>query len=386
MFKFKHKLYNKINLLIISCLIFSFSLVSKTTFAKDCGCPKYKQAAKQEHMLMKRFFTPEVKQKLQGIKSSSGFTIDDVIKSGQVNSDGSIGVYAGDADSYDKFALLFNPIIKTYHKYDPEQNLNKSDLDYKKLEKLPVLDKSGKYIISTRIRVGRNIDGYALSPAISMQDRKTVETNTKNVLKTFKGKLQGTYYPLDNMKEEDRIKLVKDHFLFKKGDRFLEAAGANRDWPHNRGIFLAKDKKFLTWINEEDHLRIISMEKGGDVYSVFKRLVDAVNLMQKDLKFQYNDRLGYISSCPTNLGTAMRASMHVKLPLISQSKDFKKICEDLGLSVRGIHGEHSDSEGGVYDLSNKRRLGISEVGAVETLYHGVDKLIKMEKDLEQQQA
>ena len=71
--------------------------------------------------------------------------------------------------------------------------------------------------------------------------------------------MAGTYYSLNSMSEEDREQLVEDHFLFKQGDRFLEAAGLNRDWPEGRGIFHNNDKTFLVWINEEDQLRIISM-------------------------------------------------------------------------------------------------------------------------------
>ena len=71
--------------------------------------------------------------------------------------------------------------------------------------------------------------------------------------------MAGTYYPLSGMKEDVRKKLIEDHFLFKEGDRFLEAVGLNRDWPNGRGIFHNTDKTFLVWINEEDQLRIISM-------------------------------------------------------------------------------------------------------------------------------
>lgn len=79
------------------------------------------------------------------------------------------------------------------------------------------------------------------------------------------GDLAGTYYPLSGMSEETRNKLVEDHFLFKKGDRFLEAAGINKMWPQGRGIYHNADKTFLVWVNEEDQLRIISMEKGDIV-------------------------------------------------------------------------------------------------------------------------
>jgi len=95
----------------------------------------------------------------------------------------------------------------------------------------------------------------------------------------------------------------------------LEAAGLNRDWPSGRGIFHNHDKTFLVWLNEEDHLRIISMEKGADIFHVFKRLsYIAVNIEMRGSSFAHDDHLGYITSCPTNLGTGLRASVHIKLP------------------------------------------------------------------------
>jgi creatine kinase/arginine kinase len=122
--------------------------------------------------------------------------------------------------------------------------------------------------------------------------------------------------------------LIADHFLFKQGDRFLEACGLNRDWPEGRGIFHNDNKTFLVWVNEEDQLRIISMQPGADIFAVFSRLSKAASLIEKEAKFAHDDHLGYITSCPTNLGTALRASVHIKLPLLSKHKeDFEKIAD-----------------------------------------------------------
>ena len=101
----------------------------------------------------------------------------------------------------------------------------------------------------------------------------------------------------------------------------MESCGLNRDWPEGRGIFHNKEKTFLVWINEEDQLRIISMQKGADILAVFTRLSIAASEIEKVAKFSQDDRLGYITSCPTNLGTALRASVHVKLPLLAKNKE-----------------------------------------------------------------
>ena len=114
-------------------------------------------------------------------------------------------------------------------------------------------------IKSTRIRVGRNLAGFPLGPGVSREQRLEVEQKVVEACNKFDGELAGKYYSLGSMSEADRKQLIEDHFLFKEGDRFLEACGLNREWPEGRGIFHNNDKTFLVWINEEDQLRIISM-------------------------------------------------------------------------------------------------------------------------------
>jgi len=191
--------------------------------------------------------------------------------------------------------------------------------------------------------------------------------------------LQGTYYPLTGMSKDVQNQLIQDHFLFKEGDRFLQHANACRYWPAGRGIFHNKNKTFLVWVNEEDHLRIISMQQGGNVGAVLDRLIRGVKLIEKIASFSRDERLGWLTFCPTNLGTTVRASVHVAIPKVSARPDFKKICEDMKLQPRGIHGEHTETTGGVFDVSNKARLGVSEFDCVKHMYEGVKKLIEMEK-------
>lgn len=184
------------------------------------------------------------------------------------------------------------------------------------------------------------------------------------------------------MTNEERNQLIEDHFLFKEGDRFLESSGLNRDWPEGRGIFHNKEKTFLIWVNEEDQLRIISMQHGADIASVFQRLSIAATLIEKQTKFSKNEHLGYITSCPTNLGTALRASVHIKLPTLTKKpEELNKIAEFYHLQIRGIHGEHSEKTDGVYDISNMKRLGKSEVELVQEMYEGVKALIDKENML-----
>lgn len=185
------------------------------------------------------------------------------------------------------------------------------------------------------------------------------------------------------MSEQERNQLVEDHFLFKEGDRFLQSSGLNRDWPSGRGIFHNDDKTFLVWVNEEDQLRIISMEKGADILAVFTRLSKAATLIEKEAKFAHDEHLGYITSCPTNLGTALRASVHIKLPLLGKNKkQFQQIADQFHVQIRGIHGEHTETDDGIFDISNVRRLGRSEVDLVQDMYNGVKAMIEAEKQLQ----
>merc|ERR1712176_441781 len=134
-------------------------------------------------------------------------------------------------------------------------------------------------------------------------------------------------------------------------------------------------KTFLMWVNEEDQPRIISMEKGGDVKGVFARLARGIKAVGDAVRaetgkdYACSEQYGYIHSCPTNLGTGMRASVHVDLPgWTAESVDkLKARCEELAVQPRGTKGESGGQTGHTYDISNKHRLGYSEVQLVQVM-------------------
>lgn len=337
------------------------------------------QIESNPNMLMKKYATTEVMEKLLDVVTPHGWTAAKAIQSGIDNPDSNIGVYVGDPESYTMLAPLVDPVILEYHNYD--MSGHKSDFSLEGLS-LENLDPIGQYVVSTRIRVGRNFAKFAFPTAISREDRKAMEAEIKSVFDTLPSDLQGEYHSLEGMSEEVRQQMVNDHFLFKQGDRFLESVGVNRDWPEGRGIFFSHDKKFLVWVSEEDSMRIISMQPGADIAEVFTRLRNALDHINQHIEFAYDDTRGYHTTCPTNLGTAMRASVHIRIPKLSTQENFTQICKDLGLSIRGIHGEHSESSAdGIYDISNKRRLGITEREIYSELYNGVKKLIELESGL-----
>merc|ERR1711936_1359552 len=324
---------------------------------------------------------------LKGIKTkTSGFTLIQAIACAVEFDNQHCGIYAGDWDSYKDFAPVFDPIIQEYHGISANSK-HTSDMDASKINGNIV---EGAPVHSTRIRVGRSIDGFGLSPGITKEQRIGVEKLMSNAVQTFTGELAGKYYPLTGMDEKVRQQLVDDHFLFVSGDRNLTVAGMERDWPEGRGIYHNEAKTFLVWVNEEDQLRIISMEKGGDVKGVFGRLARGIKAVGDCVKaesgkeFMLDEKYGYVHSCPTNLGTGKRASVHCDLPGWTKEgvDKLKARCEELAVQPRGTRGESGGQTGHTYDISNKHRLGYSEVQLVQVMIDGVTTLYK--EDLEWQ--
>merc|ERR1711981_1128274 len=147
-------------------------------------------------------------------------------------------------------------------------------------------------------------------------------------------------------------------------------------------------KTALVWVNEEDHLRIISMEKGFNIRAVFDRfanLVKAVETACKGVgrKLEISDMYGNVLSCPSNCGTGLRASMMIKIPNASKQSNFKAWCAERNLQARGSGGFASDAkDDGIRDVSNVDRMGKDEVKLVNEMIQGVADLIKWEKELE----
>merc|ERR1719341_2806805 len=328
-----------------------------------------------KHSLVAKHVTKGVWEQLKGIKTkTSGFTLIQAIACAVDFDNQHCGIYAGDWDSYKDFAPVFDPIIQEYHGISSDSK-HTSDMDAGKINGNINSDVP---VHSARIRVGRSIDGFGLSPGITKEQRVGVENLMKNATATFTG-----------MDEKVRQQLVDDHFLFVSGDRNLTVAGMERDWPEGRGIFHNAAKTFLLWVNEEDQARIISMEKGGDVTGVFSRLARGIKAVGDSVKaecgkdFALSEQYGYIHSCPTNLGTGMRASVHVDLPgWTKESVDkLKARCEELNVQPRGTRGESGGQTGITYDIPNKHRLGYSEVQLVQKMIDGVNTLVKEDKEL-----
>lgn len=348
--------------------------------------------------LMSKVLTPELFAQLKDVKSNKGYTLSNVIMTGVVTPHLGVGCTAGDEDCWDKFKDLFYPVIKGWHGYDAHTQKHPMDLDPSKLvfsdEQRTIFN---QYVASTRIRAARNISGYSLPPGTTDEDRAAVESVLKQAFDGLTDELAGTYYELGKLSEEQTKFLLERGFLFQipSARNLLTGAGAARSWPNNRGIFHNEAQTALAWVNEEDHCRIISMELGGDIPSVFTRfckLSDALKASAEanGTKLMWNDTLGFMGTCPSNLGTGLRASVMVCLPEFNKLMEgdnhadkelLETVCSAFDLQPRGSAGEHSAAVGAKFDVSNKQRLGFSEVQLVQKMIDGVTKVIELERML-----
>ncbi|NWZ93542.1 KCRM kinase, partial [Nesospiza acunhae] len=353
---------------------------------------------------MAKVLTPALYAKLRDKETPSGFTLDDVIQTG-VDNPGASPKGSPDRPRGPQMVHgVSSPSLgSSVHPWGPRMfhgvsspSLGSSDLD-------------PKYVLSSRVRTGRSIKGYSLPPHCSRGERRAIEKLSVTALNSLEGEFKGKYYPLKAMTEQEQQQLIDDHFLFDKPvSPLLLASGMARDWPDARGIWHNDNKTFLVWVNEEDHLRVISMEKGGNMKEVFRRFCVGLKKIEEIFKkaghpFMWTEHLGYILTCPSNLGTGLRGGVHVRLQHLSQHPKFEEILKRLRLQKRLRHrrkfiitlyfltlvvdrcGVDTAAVGAVFDISNADRLGFSEVEQVQMVVDGVKLMVEMEKKLEQKQ-
>lgn len=348
----------------------------------------------QHNNHMAKVLTLDMYKKLRERATPNGFTIDGVIQTG-VDNPGhpfimTVGCVAGDEESYEVFKELLDPVIEDRHGGYKPTDKHKTDLNSANLKGGDDLDPN--YVLSSRVRTGRSVRGFCLPPHCSRGERRAVEKLSIEALAALSGDLKGKYYALKNMTEAEQQQLIDDHFLFDKPvSPLLLASGMGRDWPDARGIWHNDNKTFLVWVNEEDHLRVISMQKGGNMREVFTRFCTGLTKIETLFKerghaFMWNEHLGYVLTCPSNLGTGLRAGVHVKLPNMSKHAKFEEVLKKLRLQKRGTGGVDTAAVGGVFDISNADRLGFSEVELVQMVVDGVKLLVDMEKRLEKGQS
>jgi len=251
-----------------------------------------------------------------------------------------------------------------------------------------------------RVRVGRNLKQYNLPGMMEKAERIAFE---KTMLAAFEKLVTnpdfgGSIFSLSPdhgegvenpnlISAEKYDELVKAHVLFKDmdADPFLKSAGIASDWPYGRGCYQSEDKACIIWFGEEDQLRIMCMKTGSKLNEVFDRLKVLLDTVESidGIEFAKDDNYGYVTSCPSNLGTGMRASVHIKIPnLTADGTDTKAkaVAKPLGLSVRGTGGEHTAiGADGTVDISPSARLFIKERDIISALYEGIKLLMEEEK-------
>lgn len=334
--------------------------------------------------LLKKHFTEDVKDSLKYKATKLGATLFDVIRIGVENLNTAVGARAADAECYEKFSPLFDPIIEECHGgFAAESKHPASDFGEDRLSELKDLDPEGKFVISTKISCARSVKGFPFSPVLARDDYLRIEDTMKRIFDKFgenNPDLAGTYYRLRDMEKDTEKQHDADNLLFTKNDCLL--AQSNHFWPQGRGIFQNQHKTFLAWVNAADHLRIISLQNGGNIAEVFKRLIDGVKAIESDVPFARSERLGWITSSPDNLGTGIQASVFVKLPKLSAKPEFEKLCGDMKLRVQcaddGQNGQPTNGDA-IYEISNKTSLGLTEFEAVKQMYDGVKQLIELEE-------
>merc|ERR1711970_1127848 len=187
-----------------------------------------------------------------------------------------------------------DPVIDGRHNGYGKDAKHKTDLNPDNL-KGGVFDE--KYVLSSRVRTGRSIKGISLPPHCTRGERRAIEKIAVDALAGLEGEFKGKYYPLSKMTDAEQDQLINDHFLFDKPvSPLLTCAGMARDWPDARGIWHNDTKTFLVWVNEEDHLRVISMQKGGDIKGVFKRFCEGLTKIETLMKerghsYMWNEHL-----------------------------------------------------------------------------------------------
>jgi len=317
------------------------------------------------------------------------------INTGIENPDSGLGCYAMTPDDYSKFGGFFDAVIRDYH--GDESGSKKHETDWNTDDKDYDVTKLGLEELSMRVRVGRNLVGFNLPGMMNKEERIKFELSMLPAFDQLVEKYGGKVHSLTpdhgekganpNLISSDEYKtLVDAHVMFKDmdADSYLKSAGISSDWPYGRGCWQSEDKMRIIWFGEEDQLRIMCMKKGSNLLEVFTNLNEMLTTVQgiEGIEFAKDENYGYVTSCPSNLGTGMRASVHVKIPkLTSDGTDekAKEVCKPLGLSVRGTGGEHTPiGADGTVDISPSARLFIKEKEIIGKLYEGIENLMAIE--------
>lgn len=229
-------------------------------------------------------------------------------------------------------------------------------------------------VISSRVRLARNLENYPFSGRITEEQAVALVNEVKMITGDLTEKDHRRFYAcnISTLSEIDKIAMVERHIV----------SPLLAEKEQTTGLILAEDETVSIMINEEDHVRIQAIVGGMNLEQAYQEADLVDDIAYEKLHFAYDEKYGYLTACPTNAGTGMRASCMVFLPALSSARMIQKLMEEVGkygVTIRGIYGEGTKSLGSIYQISNQKTLGISESEIIENLKRIVLQVVKQER-------
>ncbi|VFB15748.1 Putative ATP:guanido phosphotransferase SAV0524 [Urinicoccus massiliensis] len=233
----------------------------------------------------------------------------------------------------------------------------------------PIKDDKTHIILTSRIRLARNLKDYPFTEVLNPDQEEEITKKVHDAIDSWPDTY--TFYPLKQVSLLSRLHFVEQQWI--SPGMMERTDGAS--------FFLREDKEVSIMVLEEDHLRLQAILPGLALEEAYQGLLQVERDLDKDLDFAYDCQYGYLTACPTNVGTGLRASVMVHLPAleISGLKSLKQSLTKMGLVLRGFHGEGSKSVGGIYQVSNEQTLGFTEQDYIRRLEKAVLEIVALEE-------
>ena len=231
--------------------------------------------------------------------------------------------------------------------------------------------KDSDIVTSTRIRIARNLKNFNFDVKASKQENENILKKIENITPNIGYGLQ--FFRLKNMDDLTKLSLIEKHLISPDFAVNKQEDGA---------ILINKDENICIMINEEDHMRMQVFASGMELDTLLSLATEIEGVIGRLVNYAYNEKYGYLTQCPTNVGTGMRASVMVHLPALTATGNINKVLDvvnGFGMNIRGLYGEGSDTQGNMYQISNKQSLGISENEIVKNLKLITSKIIEQER-------
>jgi len=228
-------------------------------------------------------------------------------------------------------------------------------------------------VISSRVRLARNLSRFPFLTVATPSIRVEIEEFIKDRLKDKKIDKDISYFSVDKLNQIDRHLLMERHLI----SRELADDGKNA-----KGIAFSQDETISIMVNEEDHLRMQVLRSGLQFESAWKEIDRIDSILEGSLNYAFSSQFGYLTCCPTNVGTGMRISIMVHLPALVFVKQMDKVLQSLSrinYSVRGLFGEGTPGIGDYYQISNQITLGKSEGDIVQEMKNVIPQIIQFER-------